>query len=78
MYRGKNGEVRSSNGLGYDVVLNLMKPYLSQGYSLYVDNFYTSPILVSDLYSQGVHVTGTIGSGRIGVPPEVSDLKQVH
>ena len=78
VYRGKNGEVRSSNGLGYDVVLNLMKPYLSQGYSLYVDNFYTSPILVSDLYSQGVHVTGTIGSGRIGVPPEVGDLKQVY
>lgn len=45
VYRGKCGEVRSSNGLGYDVVISLLQEYLSQGYSLYIDNFYTSPIL---------------------------------
>ena len=33
-YRGKNGEVRSSNGLGYDVVVSLVQDYQSQGYSL--------------------------------------------
>ena len=74
VYRGKNGEVRSSNGLGYDVVLSLMKDYLSQGYSLYIDNFYTSPIL--DLYGLGVHVTGTLDCSRVGVPAEISDLKK--
>ena len=45
---------RSKNGLGYDVVLGLTEGYLSQGYSLYIDNFYTSPTLVYDLYQKGV------------------------
>ena len=50
VYRGKQCEVRSGNGLGYDVVMSLMKEFLLQGYSLYVDNFYTSPTLITDLY----------------------------
>lgn len=76
MYRGKNGEVRSSNGLGYDVVVSLMQDYLSQGYSLYIDNFYASPILLSDLYGLGVHVTGTLDCTRIGVPTDFASLKK--
>ncbi len=71
VYRGKNGEVRTSNGLGYDVVVSLMKDYLSQGYSLYIDNFYTSPVLVSDFYGLGVDVTGTLDITRIGVHVEI-------
>ena len=66
VYRGKIGEVRSSNGLGYDVVVSLMQEYQSQGYSLYIDNFYTSPTLVSDLHDLGVHVTGTLDCTRTG------------
>ena len=76
VYRGKNGEVRSSNGLGYDVVVSLMQDYLSQGYSLYIDNFYTSPTLVSDLYDLGIHVTGTLDCTRTGVPAEIPSLKK--
>ena len=44
-----HGEVRSPKSLGYNVVAG-MQDYLSQGYTLYIDNFYTSPTLVSDLY----------------------------
>lgn len=29
----------SANGLGYDVVMRLMQPFLKQGYHLFVDNF---------------------------------------
>ena len=76
VYRGKIGEVRSSNGLGYDVVVSLMQEYQSQGYSLYIDNFYTSPTLVSDLYDLGVHVTGTLDCTRTGVPAEIPALKK--
>ena len=73
MYRGKNGEVRSSNGLGYDVVVSLLQDYLSQGYYLYIDNFYTSPTLVSDLYDISVHVTGTLDCTHTGVPAEIPE-----
>ena len=63
-------EVRSSHGLGYDVVLNLMKDFLLQGYALYIDNFYMCPVFACDLYHKGIHVTGT------GVPSQVRDLKK--
>ena len=43
IYRGKEGESLSKNGLGYDVVMNLSSPFLDQGYRIYMDNFYTSP-----------------------------------
>ena len=41
VYRRKHGEVRSGNGLRYNVVVSLMKPCTLQQYSLYIDNFYT-------------------------------------
>ena len=40
----------TKNGLGYDVVMNLMNGMFRQGYHLFVDNFYSSPQLFSDLY----------------------------
>ena len=75
VYRGKSGEVRSSHGLGYDVVLNFLKDFLFQGYALYIDNYYMSPVLACDLYHKGVHVTCTIDTTRTGVPSQVRDLK---
>jgi len=72
VYRGKTGEVLSGNGLGYDVVFRLMTGYLDQGYSLYVDNFYTSPTLAVDLFK--THITGTLNKTRIGVPVEVHTM----
>ena len=74
--RGKHGEVRSENGLGYDVVMSLMRSYFLQGYSLYVDNFYSSPKLLSDLCEQKVHSTGTLDHTRKGVPSLISSLKR--
>ena len=76
IYRGKNGEVRSSNGVGYDVVMSLSKNNLSQDYSLYIDNFYTSPQLLSDLFDNGVHATGTLDVSRKGVPAVLSQQKK--
>ena len=48
----------SEHGLGYDVVMRLMEPYLHQGYHLYVDNFYSSVTLMKDLYEKGIPATG--------------------
>jgi len=39
----------SVNGLGYDV-MKLIQPLFNQGYHLYIDNFYTSAVLVKDLF----------------------------
>ena len=45
VYIGKETQGISKHGLGYDGVMELMEPYLNQGYHLYRDNFYTSELL---------------------------------
>ena len=59
LYTGRR-ENPTDNGLGYDVVMNLMQRFLDQGYCLYVDNFYSSPVLFGDLLRQDVLACGTI------------------
>lgn len=52
IYIGKDaGRDVSAHGLGYDVVMKLMQPYLNQGYHLFVDNFYTSVPLFKTLFT---------------------------
>ena len=46
--------------------MKLTSPYMNQGYRLYIDNFYTSPQLLKDLYASKVHSTGTMASNRKG------------
>ena len=57
---------KSAHGLGYDVVMNLIKSLLHQGYHLFIDNFYTSMQLLRDLFDLGVAATGTVSENRRG------------
>ena len=50
----------------------LVKPFHNKGYDLYVDRFYTSPLLASEMSKVGVTVTGTVQSNRRGMPKEVT------
>ncbi len=76
IYIGKDAaEETSEHGLGYDVVMKLMEPYLGQGYHLYLDNFYTSPDLVKDLFLHGTPSTGTVKPSRKGFPDCLKDTK---
>lgn len=76
VYIGKvAGQEISANGLGYDVVMKLISPYLNQGYHLYVDNFYTSVTLFKDLFTRGVGATGTIRENRRDFPENLKDSK---
>ena len=45
--RAQSGQVEQN--LASSVVLELMQPFLDQGYYLFTDNFYTSPTLYADL-----------------------------
>ena len=77
LYCGRRDVIqRSENGLAYDVVLELMKPFYHQGYQLFVDNFYTSPKLFRYLKTVDVYATGTLRINRQGVPPAVTQLRQ--
>ena len=77
VYIGKAAnQGKSKHGLGYDVVMALMQPYLNQGYHLYLDNFYTSPELLENLFTQGTPATGTVKLNRSGVPKCLLDVKE--
>ena len=39
-----------------------------KGYDLYVDRYYTSPVLATELTKVGITVTGTLQTNRKGVP----------
>jgi len=78
IYRGKEGESISTNGLSYDVVMKLASPYLNQGYRIYMDNFYTSVRLLKDLYVSETHSTGTMASNRRGFLEQIKDTVSVY
>ncbi|KAG7487665.1 hypothetical protein MATL_G00025970 [Megalops atlanticus] len=68
VYEGK-AKSPSGNGLSFDAVVNLLHvPYLGTGYTVYVDNFYTSSLLFRHLHSIGFGACGTIRENRTGFP----------
>ncbi|XP_063958469.1 piggyBac transposable element-derived protein 4-like [Lytechinus pictus] len=69
VYIGRR-EQASENGLSYDVVFSLCENLLHQGYKLYIDNFYTSMKLLTDLKRNQVWACGTANSNRRGFPVE--------
>ena len=77
IYIGKAaGRDVSANGLGYDVVMKLMQPYLNEGYHLFVDNFYTSVTLFKTLFTLGIPATGTIIENRRNFPAALKNSKE--
>ena len=78
VYCGKEGETLSCNGLSYDVVVRLATPFLNQGYRIYMDNFYTSPQLLKDLFLQKTHATGTMASNRKGFLEQANELSKQY
>ena len=68
LYIGKMvQEKKREKGLAYDVVMQLCQTFKFQGYSLFVDNFYTGVALFEDLAKIGI-ATGILRIDRKGVP----------
>ena len=68
---GKDDSLDSELGMISAVVLRLVEPLQGGGHHLYMDNFYTSPLLFRELRQCGFEACGTIRLNRRGVPPEV-------
>ncbi|GFN88744.1 PiggyBac transposable element-derived protein 4-like [Plakobranchus ocellatus] len=67
-YTGKRQS--SPHGATFDVVEGLIAPYLDCGRTLYVDNYYTSPILFTYLKEHGTLACGTMRMNRQRGPPK--------
>jgi hypothetical protein len=65
----------SFNGATYDLVMDMMRGFFDKGYSLYCDNYYTSPQLFCDLFQLGTYATGTVRQNRRGIPQSLKDYQ---
>ena len=73
VYYGKETQlVNNDHPHTVRVVQTLVEPFHNKGYDLYVDQFYTSPLLASELSMVGITVTGTVQSNRRGLPKDVT------
>jgi hypothetical protein len=75
LYTGKSLTGPSFNGATYDLVMDMMRGFFDKGYSLYCDNYYTSPQLFWDLFQLGTYATGTVRQNRRGIPQTLKDYQ---
>lgn len=74
IYSGKGGPL-SGKGHAEKVVKLLMRGKLDVGHSLYMDNFYNSFPLASELLKRDTYCTGTIRIDRKHLPVDVKNAK---
>ncbi|KAL1247914.1 hypothetical protein QQF64_023290 [Cirrhinus molitorella] len=68
VYTGKNS-FPAEHGLSYDTVMSLLdRKVLGSGYHVYMDDFYTSPKLLTDLFAMKFGACGTYRDHRKDFP----------
>ena len=78
LYLGAFSFPKSPDGLGASVVLELSKD-LSQGSTLYFDNYFTGISLLQKFSEKNVKATGTISRTRLrGAEKILSDVKEIN
>lgn len=68
VYLGKEPNHRRINGLGYDVVTQLTRPFMNNNHCVYFDNFFSSVILFEDLQKNGTYACATVRCNRKDLP----------
>ncbi|KAJ8370085.1 hypothetical protein SKAU_G00101130 [Synaphobranchus kaupii] len=78
IYTGATTSIKSVEGLGVSgsVVMTLLAPHLGKGHILYVDNWYSSPMLFQHLLYQGTGACGTVRLNRRGMPAFPKKMKR--
>ena len=85
IYTGKNGSCVSTHSCPLDqectkttkIVLGLLETtnLLDKGHHVYMDNYFTSPELFSELYYRKTYACGTVRQNRKGLPTSVKLAK---
>lgn len=81
IYTGATTEINTGfeeEGLGKSgqIVLTLMETYLGKGHTLFLDNWYTSPVLFQYLYDRLTNCCGTVKCNRMFLPKLDEKLKK--
>ena len=56
--------------------MSVMEPYLDKGYSVFMDNYYTSFALYEELEKRSTLACGTVRSNRLGLSKEICGPKE--
>ena len=80
VYEGKptdpsTGKQVPEKGMVKRVVMELASPFSGLNHVLYLDNFFTSGPLVSELYKEEIYVAGTIQQRAAGFPNNLKDTR---
>ncbi|XP_012936290.1 piggyBac transposable element-derived protein 4-like [Aplysia californica] len=75
VYTGKK-EV-SPKGVDYDMAMRLLSPYLGCGHRLFIDSFFTAPVLFKDLLAAKTTACGTVRLNRKGLSKMPQNRKKV-
>jgi hypothetical protein len=82
VYTGAETEIDSHPEIGISgsVVLTLMKNYLKNNHTLFIDNWYSSPTLFERLLEEKTKACGTVRKNRVGMPPfeKLAKGQQAH
>lgn len=70
IYEGKDNEGNKKWGLGERTILQMSEPYMSKGYCLYFDNFFSSFPLLKELIDHNTFACGTFRTNRKYYPSE--------
>ena len=68
VYLGSEEGVWRIHGLGYDVVMKMIQPYMNKNHHVYFDNFFSSPVLLEHLELQQTYACSTVRCNRKGLP----------
>ena len=60
VYLGSEGEIRRRHGLGYDVVMDMTRPFFKRKHHVFFDNFFSSPVLLDHLLAQETYACSTV------------------
>ena len=71
IYLGKevDGRPRMYDGLGYDVVNKLIRPFMNRNRRVFFDNFFTSTTLLEHLETNDTYACGTVRCNCRDLPP---------
>ncbi|XP_063041039.1 piggyBac transposable element-derived protein 4-like [Engraulis encrasicolus] len=67
MYTGPNADAHEI-GASHLIVRKLMAPHTGKGHEVYMDSYYTSPAIATELASRDTGLCGTVSSQRRGMP----------
>lgn len=75
IYTGQDKLPSSNIPASENVVMELAKFIRHRGYILFLDNWYSSPQLFTNLHSENFNVIGTVRSNRKNMPKDLSSIK---